>query len=195
MKTVGEIIDISFTTLTCEASNLNDIPTAGTFIKFYLADYIVIGCVTRYDISSIEAEGYPSALWKNENELKSYYPQLEHILKGYFRCLVLGFIYKDKFINGLPDKSIRLHTMVEKAGKDEILLATQDGLFLNSVLKAKDVDIVEVIPWLIYYAYIARNKNDNYLNEIGKELNIYLKYDLNILTPVIERLESLVFNL
>ena len=195
MSPVGEIIDISFTTVTCESSNLNDIPTPGTFIRFDIDDYTVIACVTRYDIGSIESDGYPMALWKTEAELKNQYPQLEQILKGYFKCLVLGFMVDGKFINGLPDRSIRLHTMVVRAQNNEILLATQDGLFLNSVIKSKDVDIIEVIPWLIYNAYKARNADHDYLEEIGKELNVYLKYDLNLLAPIIERLENMIINL
>lgn len=193
--TVGEIIDISFTQITCEAKDLDNIPTAGQFIRFNLDDYKVIGCVTRYDIGSIAQEGYPRALWKTPDEIKKFYPQLEHILKGYFKCILLGFISNGKFISCLPDKSIRLHTMVELADKKDILLATQNSLFLNAVIKARDVDIVEVVPWMLYFAYDARQKDYSYIQQMGKELNAYLKYDLNLLAPIVERLESLISNL
>ncbi len=195
MMAVGEIIDISFTQITCEAKDLDNIPTAGQFIRFELDNYKVLGCVTRYDVGSISQEGYPRALWKTPEELKRFYPQLEQILKGYFKCIILGFISNGKFINCLPDRSIRLHTMVELADKNDILLATQSSLFLNSVIKAKDVDVVEVIPWMLYFAYVARKKDYEYIEHMGKELNAYLKYDLNLLTPIIERLENLISHL
>lgn len=85
--------------------------------------------------------------------------------------------------------------MVELADKNDILLATQSSLFLNSVIKAKDVDVVEVIPWILYFAYSAREKDYEYIEHMGKELNAYLKYDLNLLTPIIERLENLISHL
>lgn len=157
-KVVGEIIDISFTQITCEAKDLENIPTPGQFIRFALDDYIVLGCTTRYDIGNISQEGYPRALWKSPDDLEKFYPQLQHILKGYFKCVILGFISNGKFISCLPDRSIRLHTMVELAEKKDILLATQNSLFLNSIIKAKDVDIIEVIPWMLYFIYCKRKR-------------------------------------
>ncbi|ADQ04518.1 hypothetical protein Calow_0952 [Caldicellulosiruptor owensensis OL] len=189
---VGEIIDVSFTQLTCEAKDLNNVPTPGKFIKFHLDDYTVIGCVIRYDIGSISEGGYPRALWKSPEEIKSQYPQIDQILKAYFKCVVLGYIVEDKYVGCLPDRSIRLHSLVEPANEREILLATQNGLFLNSVLKTKDVDIAEVVPWMLFFAYIARGKDYHYLEQMGKALNAYLKYDLNLLEPIIERLENLI---
>lgn len=189
---VGEIIDISFTQLTCEARDLNNVPTPGRFIKFELDDYTVVGCVTRYDIGSISEGGYPRALWKSPEEIRKQYPQIDQILKGYFKCIVIGYIVNEKFVGCLPDKSIRLHSLVELANQKEILLATQNGLFLNSVLKAKDIDIIEVVPWMLFFAYLARGKDYYYIEQMGKSLNAYLKYDLNLLEPVIERLENLI---
>lgn len=189
---VGEIIDISFTQLTCEARDLNNIPTPGRFIKFELDDYKVIGCVTRYDVGSISEREYPRALWKSPEEIKKHYPQIDQILKGYFKCVVLGYIVDNKFVGCLPDKSIRLHSLVELATQKEILLTTQNSLFLNSVLKAKDIDIIEVVPWMLFFAYLARGKDYYYIEQMGKSLNAYLKYDLNLLEPIIERLENLI---
>jgi len=126
---VGEIIDISFTQLTCEARDWNNIPTPGRFIKFELDDYKVIGCVTRYDVGSISEGGYPRALWKSPEEIKKYYPQIDQILKGYFKCVVVGYIVNGKFVGCLPDKSIRLHSLVELATQKEILLALKTAFF------------------------------------------------------------------
>lgn len=64
--------------------------------------------------------------------------------------------------------------------------------FLNSVLKAKDIDIIEVVPWMLFFAYLARGKDYYYIEQMGKSLNAYLKYDLNLLEPIIERLENLI---
>jgi len=195
LESIGEIVKVEFTTITCEAKNIDNLPTPGTFVRFYIKDYMVIGCVTRYEIGSIESQGYPSALWSNINEIKNNYPEIDQILKGYFDCLVIGSIYNGRFINGLPNRSIPIHAQVEKAETDDILLATQNALFINTILKATDVDVIVVMPSIVYYAYIVRNKDNNYLYEIGKQLSIYLNYDLNTLVPLIERIESLAFNL
>ncbi|MEZ0537998.1 hypothetical protein ACAG39_12280 [Caldicellulosiruptoraceae bacterium PP1] len=193
MDTIGEIVLVDFSSITCEAKVYDNIPTPGRFIKFFIDDICVLAISTKYSISSIEKDGPAKALWKDKEEVKKLYPQMDMMLKGYFNAIVIGYIQDNSFKYGLPPKSISIHTLVYEAEDKEVLLATQSSIFLHTILKEKDIDIFEVIPNALYLAYLVRNKDENYLVEIGKELNMYLKYDLNILTPIIERLESLIY--
>jgi len=192
LNIIGEIVECNFTKLTCEALTQSHIPTPGNFITFNIGDIKVISIVSYYWIGSIEGEGKALALWKSKEELDKLYPQLSSILKGYFECVIVGFIENNNFIHGLPSKSIQLHTLVFPSEDKDILMATQNSLFLYSLMKEKEIDLFEVIPWVFYHAYKVRKNDYKYIVDMGKDLNMYLKYDLNLLTPIVQRIDNII---
>jgi hypothetical protein len=118
-------------------------------------------------------------------------PQLAHVLRTTFECVLVGFAGPDgRAIQRIPARPPRVHERVFQASEADIRTFFGDLSYLRFLLRASIAHVEDLMAASIGLAYRARGRDRTFLVAAGRAVARLLADDHERLTAVLELLTA-----
>ena len=145
----GEVVATSTTEFEAQAVELHRAPPLGALVGVHLDDGCrVYGVVAGAYTEGLDVGARPVPRATEERQNADVYrdnPDLEHVLRTCFRCVVVGFHDGRQIRHYLPAAPAPIHYSVVKCAQDEIGSFTENFGYFPLLLNARDLPIEEVL--------------------------------------------------
>ena len=133
-----------------------------------------------------------SAYEISEDDLMAQQPQIYELLSTEFTAIPVGYALSGRFRSGVPPRPPRLHARVAACSPHEIITLTDSPDFLRLMVKAQlEVNSDELIISTLETAWLARNRDWQFLVRMGKQLATLLNREPDRLNALLDRLSGL----
>lgn len=129
---VGEVVDISSPdVITMELLNSEYHIIKNPFISLKKETDEIIYCAVKTYQNSIDTTRKAVAYHMSTEELETEHPEQVFLIKPYLDIVLLGSIHENKFLNGIQQFNVGLHTRLEYTSKDTMdwLLSNHNALY------------------------------------------------------------------
>ncbi|MEA2639206.1 MAG: hypothetical protein QOF51_600 [Chloroflexota bacterium] len=196
MRSAGEVVGTTSTELIAQSAHLHETPPLGALVRVKvderLAIYAVVAGAATDGVSAGARpvlrgrEGIEDAAIYREN------PDLVHVLRTCFQCVVVGFCRDGAVCHFLPPTPAPIHYSVYLCGPDEVVEFTAALGYVQMLLTARDIPTEEVVAAHIREAAERRNPKAesayDFTVRAGREVAALLREDHQRLATILQRI-------
>ena len=190
----GEVVATSTTEFEAQAVELHRAPPLGALVGVHLEDGCrVYGVVAGAYTEGLDIGARPVPRATDERQNADVYrdnPDLEHVLRTCFRCVVVGFHDGRQIRHYLPAAPAPIHYSVVRCAQDEIGSFTENFGYFPLLLNARDLPIEEVLA--AHVRFVAESQPGSGAEAIrvraGRDIAALLRDDHARLRTVLERI-------
>lgn len=200
---IAEVIETSTTEFLAQCLEPEDLkfpamPPFGSWIKSKDEETgnTVFAIVSHVTTSPIDSVHRARALGLSLEELREQQPQIFAMLKTEFRAVLVGFKTPSTSSNGsrpgngqifqyLPPRPPQIHQAVYRCDPEEVLAFSEELDFLRILLQVAGVPVEALVAAAIREIYNLRNRDREWLIQVGRTLSILLKDDYDCLRYIL----------
>ncbi len=200
---IAEVIETSTTEFLAQCLEPEDLkfpamPPFGSWIKSKDEETgnTVFAIVSHVTTSPIDSVHRARALGLSLEELREQQPQIFAMLKTEFRAVLVGFETPSTSPNGsrsqggqifqyLPPRPPQIHQAVYRCDPAEVVAFSEELDFLRILLQVAGVPVEALIAAAIREIYDLRNRDREWLIQVGRTLSILLKDDYDCLRYIL----------
>lgn len=200
---IAEVIETSTTEFLAQCLEPEDLkfpamPPFGSWIKSKDEETgnTVFAIVSHVTTSPIDSVHRARALGLSLEELREQQPQIFAMLKTEFRAVLVGFETPSQSPNGdraqrgkifqyLPPRPPQIHQAVYRCNPAEVVAFSEELDFLRILLQVAGVPVEALIAAAIREIYDLRNRDREWLIQVGRTLSILLKDDYDCLRYIL----------
>ncbi|MFP4297178.1 MAG: HAS-barrel domain-containing protein [Spirulinaceae cyanobacterium] len=200
---IAEVIETSTTEFLAQCLEPEDLkfpamPPFGSWIKSKDEETgnTVFAIVSHVTTSPIDSVHRARALGLSLEELREQQPQIFAMLKTEFRAVLVGFETPSNSPNGdrpqrgkifqyLPPRPPQIHQAVYRCNPAEVVAFSEELDFLRILLQVAGVPVEALIAAAIREIYDLRNRDREWLIQVGRTLSILLKDDYDCLRYIL----------
>jgi hypothetical protein len=200
---IAEVIETSTTEFLAQCLEPEDLkfpamPPFGSWIKSKDEETgnTVFAIVSHVTTSPIDSVHRARALGLSLEELREQQPQIFAMLKTEFRAVLVGFETPSNSPNGdrsqrgkifqyLPPRPPQIHQAVYRCNPTEVVAFSEELDFLRILLQVAGVPVEALIAAAIREIYDLRNRDREWLIQVGRTLSILLKDDYDCLRYIL----------
>jgi hypothetical protein len=176
----GEVVATSTTEFEAQAVELHRAPPLGALVRVRLDD----GCQLFGVVAGAYTEGLdtgarpvPRATDARQNaDVYRDNPDLAHVLRTCFRCLVVGFHDGRQVRHYLPAAPAPIHYSVAVCEPDEIRAFTQDFSYFPLLLNARNLPVEEVLA--AHVRFVSEDRPGRGDDEVGDATRVRAGRDI-----------------
>jgi len=196
ISAVGEVIAVTTASFVAQSYRLNESPAYGSLVLTHGPDgRSHYGLCSGIETSGIEP-GRHTMAWGNADEaagdIYARQPQLAHVLRTTFSCVVLGYSDPDGVVvQRMPPQPPRVHERVWAASRTEAEAFFASGFaYLRFLLRSGVETVEDLIAASIGFGYHLRGGDYAFLVGAGRFVASLLADDHDRLTAVLELLAA-----
>jgi hypothetical protein len=190
----GEVIAVSTTSFEAQSYQLNEAPAFGSLVLTCGPDGLAhYGLCRGTETGGIEPGRHPMAWGRPDDEVDVYarQPQLAHVLRTTFQCVLVGFRGPDGApVQRVPPRPPRVHERVCLATDVQVRAFFSDLAFLRFLLRASLPNVEDLMAASIVHGYQANGRERRFLVNAGRAVARLLATDHERLTAVLELLTA-----
>jgi len=194
---VGEVVGTTSTAFIAQTPRLHQTPPLGALVNVCdEGDLTIYGIVASASTEGVSAAARPVPRGRDGTENAAIYranPDLEHVLRTSFECVVVGHARGGLVHYFLPPTPAPIHYSVTMCNESEVQSFTADVSYLWMVLMAEGFPVEEVIASHIRYVAEACHRTGretpySFTVRAGREMAALLRDDHQRLAAILQRI-------
>ena len=193
----GEVVATTTTEFEVQAVKLHGAPPLGALVNVVLDDGCrIYGVVAGAYTEGLDTGARPVPRATDDSQNAAVYrdnPDLQHVLRTCFRCLVVGFHDGRRVRHYLPAAPSPIHYSVAVCESEDIAAFTEDLGYFPLLLNARNLPIEEVLAAHVRFVADGRRSRSGETSEdtrvrAGREIAALLRDDHARLRIVLDRI-------
>ena len=152
--------------------------------------YEAFGIISKINNTSLDSIHKPSALGLTTKELEHYQPQIFELLRKELEIHLFAYKEEDKLHNYPPVKPLMIHDFVCIPTDKEVIQLTNDFSNVIELIKRNQLKS-SILVNLADLGYSLRNKDNDYLIKISKQISLFLNEEYDLLIQLLKRISDL----
>lgn len=196
---VGEVVATSITEFEAQSVRLHETPPLGALVRVRAGDGMAIyGVVAAAGTDGLDVGARPVPRARDgceDGDIYREHPDLAHVLRTCFRCLVVGFREGSRVRHYLPPSAAPIHFSVALCRPAEIEEFTGAFDYFRMILAAPNLPVEEVLAAHIRRAAAERCPPSASVEEpyrfsvrAGREVAALLRSDHQRLVTILQRI-------
>lgn len=166
-------------------------PNFGSFLRVECneSQFDVLAVVYNVLTGPKDTVHKPSALGLSRERLKIEQPHIFALLRTEVHALIIGYATGDRVFQHLPPQPPEVHDFVHPASCAQIEMVTEEFDFLRLLSTVSDVPSDELLAATIREAYVARDRDYQFLVSAGQALSQLMRSDYERLVCVLRKIK------
>lgn len=187
MEHIAEVVVSSTSEFSAECRSPATVPHFGALV-YADGDPKILGLVYEISTGSLEPNRRAKAYGKTPEELSLEHPEIMQLLTTEILVMTVGYLTDSGQIRHTrPPRPPAIHSFVYLCERDLICRFTEQHDYLRLLVNSSRQSVDDLIIAITRSAWLARNKDRNYLVKVGKELAHLLRDDFARLNSLLRR--------